>query len=71
MYLTVSRRDVSNPTSCRYMFTKLRIMNPAPASSTSVSASCATMSAVVQRRARKPPDPGAAAFLQDFVDVGL
>ena len=53
----VSSRDVSKPTSSRYRLRKLRIMNPAPASSTSVSASSATMSAAVQRRARRPPDP--------------
>ena len=36
---------------------KLRIMKPAPASSTSVSARLTTMRAPVQRRARTPPDP--------------
>ena len=36
---------------------KLRIINPAPESSTSVSVSSATISAVVQRRARMPADP--------------
>ena len=53
----VKRRDVSMPTSTRYKFIKLRIMNPAPASSTIVSASSTTTRAAVQRRARRPPDP--------------
>ena len=59
------------PRSRRYSVRKLRIMNPAPASSTSVSASSATISAPVQRRARTPADARAAAFLQHLVDVGL
>ncbi len=41
----------------RYSARKLRIMKPAPASSTSVSAISTTMSALVQRRARGPPVP--------------
>ena len=53
----MTSRDVSIPTSIRYIFRKLRVMKPAPASSTSVSASCATMRPDVQRRARMPPDP--------------
>ena len=48
---------MSIPTSSWYRFTKLRIMKPAPASSTSVSVSWATMRAAVQRRARTPPEP--------------
>ena len=40
-----------------YSVRKLRIMKPAPASSTSVSITSTTMSAPVQRRARIPPLP--------------
>ena len=46
-------------------------MKPAPASSTTVSVSSATISAPVQRRARTPADAAAAAFLEHLVDVGL
>ena len=59
------------PRSRRTCVRKLRIMKPAPASSTTVSASSATISAPVQRRARTPADADAAAFLQHLVDVGL
>ena len=45
------------PTSSRYSAKKLRIMKPAPASSTSVSASSPMMSAPVHRRARTPAVP--------------
>jgi hypothetical protein len=56
--LLTTRRDVSSiPMSMRYAVRKLRSMRPAPVRSTSVSASCATMSPVVMRRARTPPDP--------------
>ena len=53
----VSRCEVSTPMSVRYKIRKLRIMKPAPASRTSVSASSAMMSAPVHRRARDPDDP--------------
>jgi hypothetical protein len=53
----VKRCDVSTPMSMRYRLRKLRIMKPAPDSSTSVSASSATMRAAVQRRARRVPVP--------------
>ena len=43
--------------SMRYMVRKLRIMKPAPARSTRVSTTSATISAAVQRRARRPPVP--------------
>jgi hypothetical protein len=42
---------------------ELRIMNPALASSTSVSVSSPMTSALVQRRARRPPLPPRAALL--------
>ena len=53
----VSTREVSIPISRLYISKKLRIMKPAPARSTSVSASCATMRLLAQRRARIPVEP--------------
>ena len=46
-------------------------MKPAPASSTSVSASSPMMSALAQRRTRMPARARAAALLEHFVDVCL
>ena len=48
---------MSAPMFTWYKARKLRIMKPAPASSTSVSASSITIRAPVQRRARLPPVP--------------
>ena len=56
MPVTTSR-EVSMPMSMRYIVKKLRNIRPAPASSTSVSAICTTISPPDQRRARMPPDP--------------
>src|SRR3954451_1163093 len=67
----VSTCDVSAPTSIRYSTRKLRIMNAAPASSTSVSVTSATISALVHRRARGPPVPERppASFNTSFTSV--
>ena len=64
----VSTCDVSIPISRLYISKKLRIMKPAPARSTSVSASCATMRPLAQRRARIPVEP-LRPPLERLVDV--
>ena len=57
--------------SMRYIVRKLRIMKPAPASSTSVSASCDDDQRAGPAPRADASRPGSAAFLQHFVDVGL
>ena len=53
---------MSTPTSSLYRLRKLRIINPAPDSRTSVGASSTTISALVHRRARMPLLPDRPPF---------
>ena len=61
--------EVSTPRSRRYRTMKLRIMKPAPASKTSVSARSPTMRALAQRRARIPPPERPPSFKTSLTSV--
>ena len=67
----VSMRLMSTPDVRGYSLKKLRIISPAPASSTSVSASSATTIAEVSQRRAGASGVAASAFLEDLVQVCL